>query len=97
MADSAKLDFIIGQLNELKVLHARSGLNSFRDEVKVWKQSVDESLKQVESNVENADKEIRDLKTECDMLKNRNVPTYSAFATVRDDMYIENLKERIKS
>ena len=104
MTDNTKLDLIIGQLNELKVLPARldtviSGLDSFRAEVSVWKQSVDESLKEVEHSVEFAHSEILDLKKGVDALKKAeaSLPTYEQFETVGQDVHNEILKTRIQS
>ena len=101
MADK-KLDFIIAKLDALKGVPERLDnvmceINRFREEVKDWKSGVESSIKQVEDSVKFAHEEIKDLKKECDKLKKKDVPSYAAFAELRDDMYRANLKDRINS
>ena len=102
MADNQKLDFIIAKLDALKGLPERldnvmGEINRFRQEVNEWKRGVESSIKQVEDSVKFAHGEIKDLKKECDKLKDKNVPSYAAFAELREDMHRANLKDRINS
>ena len=97
-----KLDFIIAKLDALKGVPERLDnvmceINRFQEEVKDWKSGVESSIKQIEDSVKFAHGEIKDLQKECDKLKNKDVPSYAAFAELRDDMKKANLKDRINS
>jgi len=90
-----KLDKILKQLDELKGLPERiekvtSSVDSFRDEVKVWRQGIEQSLEYLQ-------KDVADLKKDFDVLKKKEVPTVDDFKTIRDDMHNERLKDQIKS
>ena len=56
------------------------------------KAGVDTSISEIKDSVENAHTEIKDLKTSL-LTKAR----YDDFKVLRDDMYRENLRERIAS
>ena len=58
---------------------------------------MESSIKQIEESVKFAHGEIKDLQKECDKLKKKDVPSYAAFAELRDDMYRANFKDSINS
>jgi hypothetical protein len=90
MGENTKLEYIIKQLSELKGIPDKindviTRFDNFNAEITTWKRGVEESL-------ENAHKEIADLKTKC-----ANVVKRAEFEQLRKDFRNENLKARIHS
>ena len=97
MGETDKLDVIIAQLNELKgmpekVNEVMDGFKNFRIEVNSWRNGVDASLNEVKQSLESSHAEMSVLKTSLG-----TKARYADFKTLRDDMYRENLRERISS